>query len=743
MANLAANPPVVRPTRSRFASEDRIGEAQFYPAGSPPSMHRRGTETPSERPYYQTTDRYVDSPRSYVPHEQDVHYEPSEPTTVAVKPKKKNKIKQLFSRLKGKKKTKQERNVVKLDTPERPLPPSPYTEELEPPSTSRYQAPPSEISSQRYQLRDPGFVPRRMSITTSRDESLRARETARASTRDGSVFGPPPTAPIIPPAENGLFGPPPTRPTTTGTPSVITPQRWTEHSGEVYEDRPPTPMLVDERSGNQVPRDVSYASTGTVIPPKKKKRSLGSIFKRIFTRKKKRVSAERLTTVVEPDPVIHEERYVEEVVYDEPVTTVPPARTAHSSTRSSAVSSAHRPAVVVRPGSRTHSAQSVTPPRVIVPVKPPSSRVSPVPVVLSPRSSHSHSEAQEPVPEVVIPISPRDSISLRRGTSSPIAQPRRYDTGSSIPAPRRYNTGNSLTGLARHGTNESVRLGRQATTSTTGGRTVPISTAPVVSRVTSSTNSPSPSIRTGDSEGWGEVHLPPEPAPVPPVTSRPGGLGIGTRPLGGAKPAAYRPAPRAPRRTYAAPPPRKPYVHVPRTIPPPPRYPSLPTRILPATSGTDAQVQMIVTALRDLAAEERHRTAVTEQRLAEERAWNEEERQRDAELRALIAQLVARNGSRTTVDEFGVREGFRTPTAAARGLGVGGSDIERLLEIMRQGHEVTMQTFRDMIDRWRHDIDTNHQRFLAEQTARQEARERRREKPIRWQPGVNIWEPNY
>jgi transposase len=86
---------------------------------------------------------------------------------------------------------------------------------------------------------------------------------------------------------------------------------------------------------------------------------------------------------------------------------------------------------------------------------------------------------------------------------------------------------------------------------------------------------------------------------------------------------------------------------------------------------------MIVTALRDLAAEERHRTAVTEQRLAEERAWNEEERQRDAELRALIAQLVARNGSRTNVDEFGVREGLRTetitPTAAARGLGVGGS----------------------------------------------------------------------
>ncbi|KDN38828.1 hypothetical protein RSAG8_09234, partial [Rhizoctonia solani AG-8 WAC10335] len=365
MANSAAdNPPVLRPTRSRFASEDRIGEAQFYPAGSPLAMDRRGSETPSERPYYQSTGHYVEEPQSYATYEQD--YVPSAPATVVVKPKKKNKIKQIFSRLKGKKKGKPERSVVVLDTPERPLPPTPHTgSDLQPPSPSRYRAPASDISSRRVELRDPGFVPRRMSITRSRDDSLRAREAARASAREGSVFGPPPSAPIVPPAENSLFGPPPTRLTTTGTPSVVYPherrwteQRWTEHSGDVYEERPPTPMLVDERSGNQVPRDVSYASTGSAIPPKKKKRSMGSIFKRLFTRKKKRVSAERLTTVVEPEPVVHEEHYVEEVVYDDPVTTAAPTRTS----RTSAASSAHRPAVVVRPGSRTHSAQSVSPP---------------------------------------------------------------------------------------------------------------------------------------------------------------------------------------------------------------------------------------------------------------------------------------------------------------------------------------------------------------------------------------------
>ncbi|CAE6476223.1 unnamed protein product [Rhizoctonia solani] len=646
-------------------------------------MDRRASESVSERPYYQPTGPYVEEPQSYVSYDQEPPYVHA---AVVVKPKKKNKIKQMFSRLKGKKKAKPERNVVVLDSPQRPLPPTPRTgSELEPPPPSRYQAPASDISSRRYELRDPGFVPHRMSVTTSRDDSLRAREAARASAREGSVFGPAQTAPVVHPAENSLFGPPPARPTTAGTPSVISPheQRWTDHSGDVYEERPLTPMLVDERSGNQVPRDVSYASTASAPPPRrKKKRSVGSIFKRLFTRKKKRsVSAERLTTVVEPEPVVHEEHYVEEVVYDDPVTTAAPTRTS----RSSAASSAHRPAVVVRPGSRTHSAQSVSPPRVFVPVKPPSSRASSAPPVVSPRSSHSHPSAQEPIPEVVIPISPRDSLALRRGTGSSIVQPRRYNTGPSIAAPRRYNTGISP-GLARHGTAESTRLGRQATTSTIGGRTVPITTAPVVSQVTLSTDSPSPSIRTGDNKSWGEVHVPPQPTRAPPpVTSRPGGLGLGlgSRPLAGAIPTTSRPAARAPRRTYAAPPPRKPYVHVPRSIPPPPRYPSLPTRILPATSGTDAQVQMIVTALRDLAAEERHRTAVSEQRLAEERAWNEEERQRDAELRALIAQLVTRNRSRATVDEFGVREEIRTemttPTAAARGLGVGGSGEDDML----------------------------------------------------------------
>ncbi|CAE6464133.1 unnamed protein product [Rhizoctonia solani] len=756
MANSSADlPPVQRPTRSRFASEDRIGEAQFYPAGSPLPMDRRGTETPSERAYYQPTGHYVEEPQSYAGYE---HYEQPPPAPVAVvtaKPKKKqNKIKQMFSRLKRKKKVKPERNVVVLDSPERPLPATPHTEsDLQPPPPVLHPVAASDISSRRYELRDPGFVPHRMTVTSSRDESLRAKETTRASTREGSVFGPPTTAPVVPPAENSLFGPPPTRPTTAGTQSIVSPfeQRWTDHSGQVYDAGPP-PMLVDEQSGNKVPRDVSYASSGSPVPPKKKKRSLGGLFKRLFTRKKKRVPAEHTVTIVESEPVDHEPHYAEthyteEVVYEQPVTTAAPTRTS----RSSAASSAHRPAVVVRPGSRTNSARTsaVTPPRVTIPVRAPSSRASSAaPPVVSPRSSHSHPSAQEPMPEVVIPVSPRDSLSLRRGPSTSAPPPRRYNTGSSVAGPSRYNTAPSMPGLARHGTDTSAKLGRYPTTSTTGGRTVPITTAPVVSRVTASTDSPSPSIRTRD-QSWDEVHVPQPVRAPPPVSSRPGGLGLGlgSRPLASAIPTTSRPAARAPRRTYAAPPPRKPYVHVPRPIPPPPRYPSLPTRILPATSGSDAQVQMIVTALRDLAAEERHRTAVTEQRLAEERAWNEEERQRDAELRALIAQLVARNGSRATVDEFGVREGVRTevltPTAAARGLGVGGSDVERLLDIMRQGHEVTMQTFRDMIDRWRRDIDDNHERFLAEQAARREARERKREKPIRWQPGVNIWEPNY
>ncbi|CAE6430659.1 unnamed protein product [Rhizoctonia solani] len=746
----AVNSPLPRPARSRFASEDRIGEAQFYPAGSPDPMHRRGTETPSERPYYQT--HYVEEPQPYVSygHSEDL---PPEPEVIVVKPKKKNKLKQLFSKLKKKKKVKPERDVVVLDTPERPLPPTPHTgSELQPPRpVLHHPATGSDISSRRYVLRDPGFVPHRMSVTASRTESLRAGGT-RVSPREGSVFDPPSrTAPVIPPAENSLFGPPPTRPTTTGTGSVVShhEQRWTEHSADIYDAGPP-PMLVDEQTGNKVPRDYSYASGSShPVPPKKKKRSLGGLFKRLFARKKKvvPVEVEHTVTVVEPDP--HEPHYVEEVVYADPVPAVAPTRTS----RSSGASSAHRPAVVVRPGSRTHSARSsaVSPPPVVVPIKVLSPRTSSdAPPVVSPRSSHSHPSAQEPLPDVVIPISPRDSLTLRHGAGSSVLQPRRYNTGSSIPVHTRYNTGPSLTGLARHGTTSTTSLGRQATTSTTGKRTVPVTTAPVFTQVSSSTNSPSPSIRTGNSKSWGEVHLPAQPAPAPPpVTSRPGGLGLGlgARPLAGAVPTTSRPAARAPRRTYAAPPPRKPYVHVPRPIPPPPRYPSLPTRILPATTGSDAQVQLIVTALRDLAAEERHRTAITEQRLAEERAWNEEERQRDAELQALIRQLVSRNGTRTTVDEFGVREGIRTevvtPTAAARGLGIGGTDLERLLEIMRQGHEVTMQTFRDMIDRWRHDIDVNHERFLAEQAARQEARERKREKPIRWQPGVNIWEPNY
>ncbi|CAE6498030.1 unnamed protein product [Rhizoctonia solani] len=655
-------------------------------------MDRRGTETPSERPYFQQPGgQYYEEPQQYDAYEEE--HEVLQPEPVAAKPKKKNKIKQIFSRLKRKKTVEPKRKPVVLDTPDdppgRPLPHTPRTEsDLQPPAPV-FHPPPSEISSRRYELRDPGFapppssLPRRMSVTTSRDESLRARENAtRTGTREGSVFDPPRGGTVVPPSEPSLFGPAPTGPTTAATNTTLYhEQHWDEHHDSVYDAGPP-PMLVDERSGNRVPRDYSYASTGSHpsgVPPKKKKRSLGGMFKRIFSRKKKKQPpAVHPVTIVESDPADHQPHYVEQEVYVEPAP--PTARTS----RTSGTGSAHRPAVVVRPGSsRTHSARtSAASHPAMIPVKAPSSRTSSaVPPVVSPRSSRSRPSTQEPILETMVPISPRDSMTLRRGTGSSVVPPRRYNTGSSVPVPKRYNTGTSFNGLGRHGTNSSTRLGRQATAST--GRTVPIATAPIVSQVTSSTNSPSPSIRTAD-KSWGEVHVPPQPAPAPPpVASRPGGLGLGlgSRPLAGAIPITSRPAARptarAPRRTYAAPPPRKPYVHVPRPIPPPPRYPSLPTRILPATTGSDAQVQMIVTALRDLAAEERHRTAVTEQRLAEERAWNEEERQRDAELRALIAQLVTRNGSRATVDEFGVREGLRTetitPTAAARGLGVGGA----------------------------------------------------------------------
>ncbi|CCO28763.1 hypothetical protein BN14_02761 [Rhizoctonia solani AG-1 IB] len=81
-------------------------------------------------------------------------------------------------------------------------------------------------------------------------------------------------------------------------------------------------MLVDERSGNRVPRDYSIGSASSHpsgAPPKQKKKgSLGGMFKRMFSRKKKQQPAAHPVTMVESDPTDHEPHYVEEVVYATP-----------------------------------------------------------------------------------------------------------------------------------------------------------------------------------------------------------------------------------------------------------------------------------------------------------------------------------------------------------------------------------------------------------------------------------------
>ncbi|CEL57147.1 hypothetical protein RSOLAG1IB_08379 [Rhizoctonia solani AG-1 IB] len=177
MANSARPPLLATNTHSRFDSEDRTGPARYYPAGSPRPTDPQGSEMHSEQGYFrqhQPGGQYFEEPQSYAVYEPEHEVLPPEPEPILVKPKKKNKIKQIFSRLKRKKKAKPERAVVVLDSPQRPLPQTPRTEsDLQPPAP-RFQAPPSEISSRRYELRDPGFtpLPRRMSITTSRDESF-------------------------------------------------------------------------------------------------------------------------------------------------------------------------------------------------------------------------------------------------------------------------------------------------------------------------------------------------------------------------------------------------------------------------------------------------------------------------------------------------------------------------------------------------------------------------------------------
>lgn len=89
----------------------------------------------------------------------------------------------------------------------------------------------------------------------------------------------------------------------------------------------------------------------------------------------------------------------------------------------------------------------------------------------------------------------------------------------------------------------------------------------------------------------------------------------------------------------------------------------------------DAQVQMIVTALRDLAAEDRHRRVVEEARLQEERAYTDAERAREAELRALVVRLAAsRVGG---IGEFGTREPMMPTTGLGGGLGRSGLESAR------------------------------------------------------------------
>lgn len=84
---------------------------------------------------------------------------------------------------------------------------------------------------------------------------------------------------------------------------------------------------------------------------------------------------------------------------------------------------------------------------------------------------------------------------------------------------------------------------------------------------------------------------------------------------------------------------------------------------------------MIVTALRDLAAEDRHRRVVEEARLEEERAYTEAERAREAELRALVVRLAAsRVGG--GIGEFGTREPMR-PTGFGASGGLGGLESAR------------------------------------------------------------------
>ncbi|KAG8737593.1 hypothetical protein FRC10_008050, partial [Ceratobasidium sp. 414] len=710
-AETTVHPPrLLSPTRSRFASEDRVGEAQFYPGGSPtPRMSRHSED--SQHRYYHTERPYVEEPESYA----DPFADPG-PAPVGQPAKKKSKWKKIFSR-----KKKGKGKAGAQSEPVSPPPLSTRTDSYpEPPPVIPAAAPiaASDVSTQRrFQLRDPGpvqtvtVVPYPGSVSESRDASLRASEAARGG---GSVFGYQQERP------GGSF-----------------------ISQQVADPEPPA-VLVDPQTGNRIFREVSYVSNQTGshrvsadgFPIKKKKRSFGGTLKRLFTRKKK-VPPLVIPPPERPPPV---SRFAE-VEDSHPLPPVP-ART--HSTPPSAV-----PFVTSPRSSRSHPSVISPVGEVVIPVSP--RAASPVVIPVRQGSASVASSTRSPrregtgTPAVVAPVRRDTGTSVgvapvRRDTSTSIGvAPVRRNTGSSAGvAPTRRNTGSTVgaapirrdtgssagAGPGRRGTGSSVSVGvvprrytgssigvgRRNTGSSVGAApsTRPVlAPAPPLSKVT---GSDSPSIRSmGGDKSWGEIHVPPEPVPArTPITStRPGvGFGLGRTRIGS------QPAPRVPRtpRTYTAPPRRTPYVHVPRPIPPPPRYPTLPTTTATTgTGGLEAQVQLIVTALRDLTAEHRHDRAVAEARLEEERAWTAAEREREAELRELVMRLATSRaaGGRAGVGEFGERvartetevieeariaTGFGTAqvggtTARLAGLGVGGSgeDIALLCALLLAG----------------------------------------------------------
>ncbi|KAG9073453.1 hypothetical protein FS749_015169, partial [Ceratobasidium sp. UAMH 11750] len=373
-AETTVHPPrLLSPTRSRFASEDRIGEAQFYPGGSPtPRMSRQSDDY--QHRYYSTEQAYVDEPESYAD---------PEPAVVVQPAKKKSKWKQIFSRKKkGKDKAGAHVEIVS------PPPLSTRTDSYpEPPPVIPAATPltASEVgtSQRRFQLRDPGPVQTATvvtypgSVSESRDASLRASEAARGV---GSVFG--------------------------------YQQEWPEGrvvSQQVVDPEPPA-VLIDPQTGNRIFREVSYVSNQTGsrrvsadgFPIKKKKRSLGGTLKRLFTRKKK-VPPLVIPPPEQPPPV---SRFAEV----EDTHPLPPAPARTHSTPPSAV-----PVFTSPRSSRSHP-----------------SVVSPVLEVVVPVSPRAASPVAIPVRQGTASVASSARSLRREDAGTPIVVvPVRRDTGSS------------------------------------------------------------------------------------------------------------------------------------------------------------------------------------------------------------------------------------------------------------------------------------------------------------------------